>query len=284
MFLINKPYMVFILSAKTLFSLPTFSQQQPYHYQLEVKYKMTSQPDSTDKQSIKDEFMTLLIGKAQSVFCATQYLVMDSAITAELTKGNSLGPSMGFFQANGTHNSLVVFKDTSTIITSEPASRFISPATVYKYTEPKSQFDWRILEDTISVGGILCQKATVNFGGRKWFAWFASSIPISEGPYKFNGLPGLILKVNDAQQYWNFDLASIKNINKSLKINFKNKTPQQIKNKEEFLSKKKYSRDNRFQLMKLNGGYKFSDPVYFMKQYEKDAKKDNNWIELYKGK
>jgi len=273
-----------LLLFTSLISLQAFSQQQPYQYQVEVIYKLTSQPDSTDKKSIKEEFVTLLIGNAQSIFCATQYLVMDSAITAELTKGNTFGPPMGFFLANGTHNSLVVFKDTSTIFTFEPASRFISPATVYKYEEPKSQFSWTILEDTLSIGGIRCQKATTEFGGRKWVAWFAPSIPINEGPYKFNGLPGLIFRVNDTQQYWNFDLASATTVNKSVEIHFQNKTPQPIKDKETFLSKKKYSRDNRFQLMKLQGGYRFKDPAYSMKKYEEDAKKDNNWIELYNGK
>lgn len=79
-----------------------FSQEQPYQYDLEVKYRLISQPDSTDKNSMQTEFMTLLIGKAQSLFCATQYLVMDSAITAELVKGNTLGPSFGFLNAHGT--------------------------------------------------------------------------------------------------------------------------------------------------------------------------------------
>lgn len=263
--------------------LQAAAQQQPYTYQVEVIYQMTSQPDSTDKASIHKEFMTLLIGKKQSVFCATNYLVMDSAITAELTKGNSLGPSMGFFEANGTHHSQVVFKDAASLITYERATRFIAPATMYRFTEPKAQFDWIIAADTLSVGGILCQKAVARFGGRTWEVWFAPSIPISEGPYKFNGLPGLILKLQDTQHYWKFDLASIKNVEKLLEIHFLNKTPQPIKSKETFFARKKHSRDNRFQLMKLQGGYTFSDPAYFMKHYEEEAKKDNNWIELYKG-
>ena len=245
---------------------------------------MTSQPDSTDKKSVETEYMTLLSGQEQSLFCATRYLLMDSAITAESAKGNNLGPSMGFFQANGTHNSLVIFKDTNSIITYNNASRFIVPATIYRYTEPKAELHWTILEDTLSIGSVRCQKATVNFGNRNWIAWFAPSIPISDGPYKFCGLPGLIFRIYDAQQYWNFDLVTLNNKSTTLKINFLNKIPKPIKDKQAYLALKKYSRDNRFQLNLLNGD-KFSDPAAFIKQYEQEAKKDNNWIELLqKGK
>lgn len=270
------------LCALSVSCLQAFSQRQPYAYQVEVNYKMTYQPDSTNPKGIQQEYMTLLVGAKQSVFCAKQFLVMDSAITAELSKGNSLGPSMGFFLANGTHHSQVVFKEATKLITFEKASRFITPAVVYRYEEPRAQFSWEISADTTSIGGIVCQKATTRFGNRKWVAWFAPSIPISDGPYKFHGLPGLILKLSDEQNYWNFDLASIKNINKSLSISFLNKTPQPLKSKEEFLAKKKYMRDNRFQLMQLSGD-RFSNPAAFMREFEEKARQDNNWIELYKG-
>lgn len=277
----NTFYLLLALFAG-LISSQAFSQQQPYQYKVEVKYKLTFQPDSTDKSSIKSEFMTLLIGDTQSMYCATQFLVMDSAITAELVKGNTFGPSMDFFMQHGTKNSLVVFKDSSKIIAYERANKV--DHIFFGYTEPKQQFGWTVLADTMSIGGIPCQKASTYFGNRKWYAWFAPSIPINEGPYKFNGLPGLILKINDSQEYWNFDLASIKNINTTLKIDFLNKKPQLLKNKEAFLSRKKNGRDNRFQLEKLKGGYTYSDAAAVRKMYEDDARKDNNWIELYNGK
>lgn len=242
---------------------------------------MTSQLDSTDKESVESEYMTLLSGQEQSLFCATRYLLMDSAITAESAKGNNMGPSMGFFQANGTHNSLVIFKDTSSIITYNNASRFIVPATIYRYTEPKTQLNWTILNDTLLIGNVRCQKATVTFGNRNWIAWFAPSIPVSDGPYKFCGLPGLIFRIYDVQQYWNFDLVTLSNKSTTLKIGFLNKVPKPIKDKEAYFVLKKYNRDNRFQL-KLLSGAKFSDPAAWRKEYEQEARKDNNWIELLK--
>src|SRR5690606_10669622 len=50
------------------------------------------------------------------------------------------------------------------------------------------------------------QKATCDFGGRKWTAWFNTEIPLNEGPYKFHGLPGLIFEVSDSQNQFVFKL------------------------------------------------------------------------------
>lgn len=47
------------------------------------------------------------------------------------------------------------------------------------------------------IGSYNCQKATTQFGGRQWIALFTSDIPFQDGPYKFYGLPGLIIKIED---------------------------------------------------------------------------------------
>lgn len=242
---------------------------------------MTYRPDSLNLSKVEGEFMTLLIGNQQSIFCASKYLLMDSANVAELHKGNTLGPSMSFFQQYGTYNSQVIFKDTSTIITVETPSRFTSDIR-YRYTEPKSVIKWTMSEDTLSIGGILCQKAMANFGNREWIAWFAPSVPVSDGPYKFCGLPGLVFEVYDTKQHWAFKLASLSAKSKDLEVSFSNHKPVPIASKEAFLSKRKYHRDNRFNLMKMNG-VTFSNPIGFKRSFDEKAKHDNNWIELYDG-
>src|SRR5690606_1469092 len=57
-----------------------------------------------------------------------------------------------------------------------------------------------------------CQRADIRFGGRDWVAWFTTEIPIPDGPYKFCGLPGLIVSIADTQQHWQFDLTHILNV------------------------------------------------------------------------
>ncbi|WP_431133469.1 GLPGLI family protein [Psychroserpens mesophilus] len=55
--------------------------------------------------------------------------------------------------------------------------------------------DWKLVDEYTSVLGFRCQKATCNFRGRSYEAFFTSELPYNDGPYKFDGLPGLILKV-----------------------------------------------------------------------------------------
>ena len=56
---------------------------------------------------------------------------------------------------------------------------------------------WRIKPETKQIGQFLCQKATCSFRGRNYIAWFTPEIPVCYGLWKLNGLPGLILEVND---------------------------------------------------------------------------------------
>ena len=47
-----------------------------------------------------------------------------------------------------------------------------------------------------------CFMATADYHGRKWTAWFAPEIPVSDGPWKLCGLPGIILQAEcDGGQY-----------------------------------------------------------------------------------
>ena len=60
--------------------------------------------------------------------------------------------------------------------------------------------NWQIIPDSATtIMNYPCQLAKANFKGRTWFAWYAEDIPVSEGPWKLHGLPGLILRAYDAQ-------------------------------------------------------------------------------------
>ncbi len=64
-------------------------------------------------------------------------------------------------------------------------------------TEPIPILAWQLLPETKKIGMYVCQKASAVFRGRHYFAWYTSEIPVSAGPWKFTGLPGLILEVAD---------------------------------------------------------------------------------------
>lgn len=80
------------------------------------------------------------------------------------------------------------------------------------YTEPMGQIEWTLLEENSdTICGYQCGKATANYGGRQWTAWYAPDIPVSTGPWKLQGLPGLILAAKDSEGLHSFSAISIRN-------------------------------------------------------------------------
>lgn len=75
--------------------------------------------------------------------------------------------------------------------------------------ETLSKIDWKILKDTKTIGKFKCKKATAYFRGRNYIAWFAPEIANSFGPWKLNGLPGLILEAYDTNKNVNWSFKSI---------------------------------------------------------------------------
>lgn len=82
---------------------------------------------------------------------------------------------------------------------------------VFGYNE-EPKFNWKIENEKKKIGEYEAQKATTEFGGRKWTAWFTESIPFPDGPYKFSGLPGLIVKIEDAEKNYSWELKGNKKI------------------------------------------------------------------------
>lgn len=64
--------------------------------------------------------------------------------------------------------------------------------------------NWEIINETDTVFNYPCQKAKTNYAGRTYTAWFTMDIPINDGPWKFGYLPGLILKVTDDENLFQF--------------------------------------------------------------------------------
>ena len=93
----------------------------------------------------------------------------------------------------------------------EPAKNFVAyhdnlNSIDYQYQEKAPLFAWRITPTRKTIAGHECQQAYAAFGGRMWEAWFARDVPVSDGPYKFYGLPGLILQVRDTHDNYVFSL------------------------------------------------------------------------------
>ena len=82
----------------------------------------------------------------------------------------------------------------------------------FKYSEPIPALQWKIEGKDSVIAGYHCQAATTSLRGRRWRAWFTLDIPVSDGPWKLCGLPGLILRATDEQGYFDFDCTGITSI------------------------------------------------------------------------
>lgn len=85
----------------------------------------------------------------------------------------------------------------------------------YAYNEPFPDFQWKLSRDTATICGYLCHRATADFRGRQWTAWYAD-IAVSEGPWKFVGLPGLVLRVMSADKEHEYTAVSIRKVKSSI--------------------------------------------------------------------
>lgn len=82
----------------------------------------------------------------------------------------------------------------------------------FKYSEPIPALQWKIEGKDSVIAGYHCQAATTSLRGRQWRAWFTLDIPVSDGPWKLCGLPGLILRATDEQGYFDFDCTGVASI------------------------------------------------------------------------
>ena len=153
----------------------------------------------------------------------------------------------------------------------------------FLYSEDKiSDLDWNISDLIDTIFGYNCQLATLNYGGRIWKAWFTTMIPIPDGPYKFSGLPGLIIKIHDDKNQWVMDFVSIEN-HQVAEFNFFYLKNAQKYKVIDFYKEKKSFMENYFERLEAAGTLSFpkESRTELIKQSKENIKKDNNWIELY---
>jgi len=113
----------------------------------------------------------------------------------------------------------------------------------YNYNESSPSFKWKMEVDTTTILTYSCQKATTTFRGRKYTAWFAPEIPSNNGPWKFGGLPGLILKISDESNSFLFECIGIQQLEKPEPIKFYKLRYITLKRKEMDKIYKRYFKD-----------------------------------------
>lgn len=171
-----------------------------------------------------DDLQRLEIGNKFVKYYGFYVYEADSVATAELqamnriTHSNMPFPDEGvaMSQINGKHQgwSRNLFSEILKDLTKNELTEYCRMPEALRsydcyYTEPTPKQNWQIGNETKTIVGYQCQKATCSFRGRNYTAWFAVDIPLSYGPWKFCGLPGLILKVQDDAKEYVFECVGI---------------------------------------------------------------------------
>jgi len=195
---------LFLLTA--FFALNAQETANRFFYELNFKPKKGT-------ETIEKVMTILDITKDKSIYRDYTIVAQDSIMKVQFEA----------MQKSGT------FKDMSKMVTmpkfSEKVYKFY-PEMKVQYVERISsgmtplnigynddfKFNWKIGTEKMKIGSYNTQKATTDFGGRKWTAWFTADLPLQDGPYKFHGLPGLIVKIEDEGKNYSWELKGNKKV------------------------------------------------------------------------
>jgi len=269
-------------------------------------------PDSTDKTNVITEMMLLDIDKKGSNYYSKQKFLADSTAQADMERQMKL--NSGSFTINRTEKPGQVSYKVSKQYPDFKTYLFTKVSTDNYKVEEDLKPEWKILPDKQKIGEYTAQKATTDYLGRQWTAWFTTEIPFQDGPYKFYGLPGLIVKIEDKTGTHSMTLAGNKKINtvkneevslpqgvqifgmgsKDIEVSktqfrkaWKSYKNDPTKNMREMMSKNSDTNRVVFKT-KTADGREISDPNQVFREMEKKTKegfkKNNNPIEtdLYK--
>ena len=203
----------------------------------------------------KDDLLILQIGKSISK-CFSHYSNQVDSLSAlpngDMIIGKMIDDAMNsgeFMRGNYPHKRLKTY-----IYKNYPEGRMtVTDGLIlqdYRYVDSLHAQTWTMGDSTREVLGYTCQQATADFRGRRWTAWFATDIPVSDGPWKLGGLPGLILEAYDEGQQHVFTAVGLERVKDEPIIfnrSFVGNQKFEQTNRLEFLRSKKKS------LMDLNG-------------------------------
>ncbi len=256
------------------------AQELTDKFKYKATYDLTWQIDSTNSESIQNETMVLFIGDKISRFSSESQYIADSIKEAykdrERTQQsfNEMRSKMPMSALN-----FYIFKKQNSAQVSF-TEKIVKDN--YRYIQDIDDLNWEILPETKEVAGFVAQKAKASFSGRHYTAWFTTEIPISEGPYKFRGLPGLILKISDNNDYYNFKLNGFKELNDEISIEFEPEDYLEV-SREKFLEIKQEYAENPFIKMENSGitmGFQPGQKEKLLREHREELKKENNPIEL----
>jgi len=256
------------------------AQELTEKFKYKAIYELTWQIDSTDAESEQNERMVLFTGDGNSRFSSEGKHIVDSI--KQLYKERDRTPQNFSEMRSKIPETKFKYYIDKILAAREINFKEEIVKDYYRYTEDLSDVTWEILPETKEISGFKVQKAKTNFAGRNYIAWFTSEIPISDGPYKFNGLPGLIVKIADENEYYVFELIGFKSLKDPI---FDTESGEKYleTEKSRFLDiKREYNADpiSAVGRMGITFGFEPGQKKKMDREHQKELKKENNPMEL----
>ncbi|SFJ01074.1 GLPGLI family protein [Kaistella treverensis] len=260
-------------------------------------YDYTFVKDTLAKADVLKELMYLDISKDGSKFYSRDTFVADSTMYANFEKQIKTTGGMNVSVSFNSGNRGTV-KDK--IIKNYPKQEVILESKVGRdlfHVAEDRKMVWKILPEKMKIGEFEAQKATTTFAGREWTAFFAPELPFQDGPYKFQGLPGLIVKLEDESKTHVFELKGVTKYTPAVEVTSQFNSPakplavNRVQYKKMFWDRRNDPAKDMKQVIASGGTFIIKDkngteisPASRIKEIEQNAKqanaKDNNLIEI----
>ena len=262
-----------------------FQLQAQNELNYRVSYKLTYKSDSTNLESSKSEIMWLFANNESSLFLSRGAALKDSMSVNVSVADIGSERWKSRIKAAKTDFKYKIFKNKSENKLGYGIK--LMDDKLY-YSQDIDKIQWEIQAEAKEIAGYQVQKATTNFAGRDYIAWFTPEIPLSDGPYKFAGLPGLIVEIRDTEDEYIFEFKGFEELDNPLEYQIVPKGFKEVKKKELLDLVSTYEKDPISYINNYVGasGKTVSIKIvgddkkdYLKKQQEKLAKK-NNPIEL----
>jgi len=166
----------------------------------EFTYLLQCKPNTESRDYIYKELFSLKVSDHRSFFISENRLKFDSLARSQINKSrNNFNIDLRNMPSS-KFNFLIIQNMEGTVQFYQSLAM-----TLLSYHSPVID-DWKLINETKIINSIVCHKAEVFFKGRDWTAWYSPEIPLPYGPYKFSGLPGLIVKITDRTGDYDFEL------------------------------------------------------------------------------
>jgi len=185
---------------------------------LSITYALAWKQDTNHLEKVRQEDMILLLGKKTSLFMSKnlQQFILSGR------KAEREGRLNDFFSGGEINNFRTRY--SYTIFKNYPVGRITYTDKVIpsflQYDEDMDVFEWQLTNLVDTIGDYLAHCAYTEYGGRQWVAWYTTDIPLNDGPYKFRGLPGLIIRLYDKQNHYTFDMIKMERTDEAILIEY----------------------------------------------------------------